>query len=466
MGRRRRGHKPRDDPVQRRLEKERRLAAEERRGTRDSNRDPRSKTYRIPRITVVLTEQQRQWYQAMRCLHCGGTHRVYKCKERGLGKEKASTLLRAARLEFPDGAGAGPSSSGPGSRPGGKRTQDTGEKSGITPEAKRKQAWGGADAMPAPMPTSKPWFKPVQQTEHTLFIMHKDGTPLSEEKFNDIKSMYDKIRLRIGKANLQAKTEQERQFTPRCSRWNWSKEVSRITLKDKESFKWARTTFSEFKTMDLDQWKMSRGKSYCAYLTDRFDPSITGGWDQDDLTVAVWQAKVDLGLAPTDLFQFARAPKVSKGRLIFISVGEKGEQALQAAGYKIELGSAGDVLFTDNERFQRYKKEKKEQEKDILRQQRAAEDEDDEDDMTMTNESVVIVEEKGEKEKPPQQQQQQQAEQTPLVGAQGEVAMEVASDSDDLAGMELFMQEEQKVEQQLREQRALVEAQAKGTGGQ
>ncbi len=100
VGRRRRGHKPRDDPVQRRLEKERRLAAEERRGTRDSNRDPRSKTYRIPRITVVLTEQQRQWYQATRCLHCGGMHRVYNCKERGLGKEKASTLLRRPGWSF------------------------------------------------------------------------------------------------------------------------------------------------------------------------------------------------------------------------------------------------------------------------------------------------------------------------------------------------------------------------------
>ncbi len=453
VARRKKGHKPRD-PIQERVDKERRWAAEER----------RSGTSRIPRITVVLTEQQKWWYKRYKCLNCGEAHKVYHCKERGISKEKISALLRAARKEFPEGpsakttsTGAKGTESGSDTSKGTKRGRDA-ERTGITPEAKkgRPAAWTPKEA---PMPTAKPWFKPVQQTEHTLFIKNKDGTPLSEERFNDIKSRYDKIRIRIGKANM-AKAPENREFTPSCSGWNWSQEVSRITLKNEESFRWAKVVFGEYQLMNLQEWKASRGKLYCAYVTDRFDPSITGGMNTEDLTVAIWQARGDLGLEEQDLFQFVRAPKVARGRLIFISVGEKAEEALRQARFKLEIGSAGDVLFTDNERFQQYKRERREQEQEILRQQHAAdegeeEDEEDGEDTTLTQEkgqdeeeqadqgqdnSVVLIKEhKGEKEKHPQPGQQLQG--------QGAEAME----QDDLEGMRLFLQKAER-EQEEREQ--------------
>ncbi len=375
-----------------------------RRGTRNRER------YRIPRIQILLTGQQKAWYQDGRCLNCGGRHMVHNCRDRKFDKDKAVALLRAARKEFPEGPRPKQGTSGA------KRSAS--ERTGATPEAKKGKAEMGT-AMAAAAATSsaplltrsapvqtKPWFKPVQQTEHTLFIKNKDGSPLTEERFNELKASYDNIRLRIGKANMAARTRDELQFTPRCSGWNWSPEVARITLKDLDSYKWARTTFGELQIMDLAQWKASRGRLYCAYLTDRFDPSVTE-MSEEDLSVAVWQAKADLKLAPEDLFQFVRGPKVARGRLIFISVGEKAEEALRGADFRIELGSAGDVLLTDNEKFLLYKKERKAQEQEFKRQKEAAlaaqeeeEEEEEGDEATLTNEaSVLVLEEKGEKEK-------------------------------------------------------------------
>ncbi len=419
-----------------------------RQGQRTTDRD----RYRIPRIQILLTEQQKLWYQDNLCLNCGGRHMVHNCRDRKFDKEKASALLRAARKAFPDGPTKNKAQGVGAKRP-------TSERTGVTPEAKRGKAatatataTEGASA--APRPTSapiqtKPWFKPMQQTEHTLFIKNKDGSPLSEARFNEIKAVYDKIRLRIGKANMQAKTKEELQFTPRCSGWNWSPEVARITLKDLDSFRWARTTFGEFQLMDLAQWKASRGRLYCAYLTDRFDPSVTE-MGEEDLIVAVWQAKMDLKIAPGDLFQFVRAPRVTRGRLIFISVGEQGEEALRSAGFRIELGSAGDVLLTDNEKFLRYKKEKKAQEQEYRRQKEAADAEEEEveeydqdQEVTLTNEaSVLVLEEKGEKEKNPPAP-------TVAEGDKGKeqkqaVAME---EDDDLDAMEAFLREERLIEE-------------------
>ncbi len=425
------------------------LVERRRRGNR--NREKGTERYRIPRIQILLTAQQKSWYQAGMCLNCGGRHMVHNCRDRKFDKEKASALLRAARKEFPDGAYGVKSGTTGSKRPASERT-------GITPEAKKGKAASGVTAAAAagasaagPFTTAapvqtKPWFKPVQQTEHTLFIKHKDGSPLTEARFNEIKAAYDRIRVAIGKANMAAKTTAEQQFTPRCSGWNWSPEVARITLKDMDSFRWARTTFGEFQLMDLAQWKASRGRLYCAYLTDRFDPSMMG-MSEEDLVVAVWQAKVDLKLSPEDLFQFVRAPRVNRGRLIFISVGEKGEEALQSAGFKIELGSAGDVLLSDNEKFLQYKKEQKAQEQEYRRQKEAIQaaaseqeqDEEVEEDETLTNEaSVLVLEDKGEKEK-------NSTSELPLDAGAGSgrpLCQAEAMEDDDLTALELFMQEE------------------------
>ncbi len=384
---------------------------------------------------------------------------VHNCRDRRFDKEKASALLRAARKAFPDGPTKNKVQGVGAKRPASERT-------GVTPEAKRGKAATATatateGASEAPRPTAapiqtKPWFKPMQQTEHTLFIKNKDGSPLSEARFNEIKAVYDKIRLRIGKANMQAKTREELQFTPRCSGWNWSPEVARITLKDLDSFRWARTTFGEFQLMDLAQWKASRGRLYCAYLTDRFDPSVTE-MGEEDLIVAVWQAKMDLKIAPGDLFQFVRAPRVTRGRLIFISVGEQGEEALRSAGFRIELGSAGDVLLTDNEKFLRYKKEKKAQEQEYRRQKEAADAEEDEEvedydhdqEVTLTNEaSVLVLEEKGEKEKNPSASTAAEAEGDKDKEQKQAVAME---EDDDLDAMEAFLREERLMEEKEKE---------------
>ncbi len=422
--RRRRGHRP--NPVRDRLEKERREAAAERRNARD----PRN-----PRITVLLTEQQRKWYLSNKCLNCGAGHRVYNCQDKRLSMEKSSALLRAARKEFPDGAGstAAPSGGSSTSRStkrsaawaaGQKRTRE--EKTGVTPDAKRA-TWA---RISAPLPNTKPWFKPVQQTEFTLFFRGKDGTPMTEEQFNDVKSAYDKIRIRIGRHNIQAKTAEERQFTPRCSGWNWGQEVARITLKDEQSFRWARQTFrGQYQVMDLNEWQASKGKIFCAYPTDKFDPSITGGWKDEELSIANWQAGVDLGLDAGDLFQFVRAPKVARRRLIFISVGEKAEEAMKQANFKLEIGSAGDVQFTDHELYKSYKREKREQELAIARQQQEQQQDEEEADKTLTQDArvVVIEEEKTEAEN---------------LGGQGEATGDNAEEDtmDKLEGVRDFIQ--------------------------
>ncbi len=422
--RRRRGHKPPNrnrgqsyftSEYKDRLEKERRMAQEERRQAQAPGRTSGSQ--------INLTRQQKDWYRERKCLSCGEDHQLRNCRDSGLTKEKGLALIKAARKEEEETnrlAQRQRSAQTPRSAPtaGTKRSRDS-TRTGTTPEAKRGKP-------SPPMPPERPWVKALQQTDLTLFFKLKNGNPLSEDQFNDLKSKYDRIRIKIGQINMQKKSGETKEFTPRCSGWNWSHDISRVTMKDTTSLNWMQTSLKEsYSIQTLEEWKTSQGKLYAGYVTDKFDPSITAGMDFNELAVVIWQCREDLMLEPEELFKLVKAPKVSQGRIIYIRVGEQAERALEAVKYRLEIGSAGNVLFVDNEKFQEHKRERRAQAERLRKANEQAQDPtlthefgdmnvretkeekeqenkmEEDADKTLTedgNDSVVIIE-KGEKEK-------------------------------------------------------------------
>ncbi len=277
-----------------------------------------------PKIQVILSDQQLEWFRKKNCLNCGAPHIVFSCTKERVSKERARALLNAAQRETgfvpkprPDRQGprlgatapntgrtsapvatatataAAPSdlrSSGE-AMVGAKRTRDPAP-SGTTPAAKR----------------SKPWSKVAKTSHLTLYVREKEGNALTEARYRSLREGFNKVVLQIFRESKGTK------LPPCVNDWSRTNDVVKITMASEGDRNWMKSCLSSYLVQDEQEWKLSRGRVYCGYVTDQHDPDVAA-LPYEDLAdlIQIGRAKVAGLTAPLRL---KAAPRSSRGRIL------------------------------------------------------------------------------------------------------------------------------------------------------
>ncbi len=300
-----------------------------------------------PKLMVTPTEEQREWARRGLCVGCGGQHSVFEpiCKAR-LSVEQAKATLNAIR--FSDGknrrapsatvtsgalgsargdprlqtraAPIVPPVAGADSRAGTKRPRETG--TGVTPEAKKK-----------------PWSVVVGQQDPklTLCVREKDNSPLSLERNSSLKIAVDD--------RLMEDFIMKGRMPPKIGLWSRNNLITKITMRDAEALNWMRGILGKsYQVQTPEEYKISRGRVFIAFLLDKFNPGITR-MDKDRLAKLVELEGAAMGI--DSLFELKLAAKVRDGLALHIVMDEKAEERFKAKDFRMDILSAGGVLFTE-----------------------------------------------------------------------------------------------------------------------
>ncbi len=320
-----------------------------------------------PRMQALLSQQQLAWFEGGRCLNCGGAHIVFACTKERVSKERARALLDAAQKltgfkpkprpekkgprPAPSRGGAAsaaatavasgtgppaPTSAAAGSAGGGtKRARDTAP-SGSTPAAKR----------------SKPWAKVAKTSHLTLYVREKEGNALSESRYRSLREGFNKVVLKIFRDSNGSK------LPPCVNDWSRSNDVVKITMATEGDRDWMKGCLSSYLVQDEQEWKTSKGRVYCGYVTDQHDPEVAALPHEDlaDL-IQIGRAKVS-GL--TAQIRLKAAPRSSRGRILQIVMDEEAEEQFQAvAGCELSVGAAGLIYFQEQGALRQEKRMRK-----------------------------------------------------------------------------------------------------------
>ncbi len=307
---------------------------------------------------VVLTQEQLLWFEKKRCLNCGGRHIVFSCTRRRVSKEEARAMLDAAqqvtgfrpkpRPERQDrrtpapaattsAAAAATTSAATSTGAGNKRARDP-VPTGATPAAKR----------------SKPWNKVVKTSHLTLYVREKDGNALTEARYRSLREGFNKVILKIFRESKGSK------LPPCVNDWGRTNDVVKITMATEGDRDWMRNCLSSYLVQDEQEWKLSRGRVYCGFLTDQHDPEVATLPHEDlaDL-IQIGRAKVK-GL--TAQLRLKAAPRTSRGRILQLVMDEEAEEQFHSeAGCELSVGAAGLVFFQEQGALRQEKKERKRQ---------------------------------------------------------------------------------------------------------
>ncbi len=295
---------------------------------------------------AALSDRQWFWFKQKLCLHCGMGHQVKNCPD--LTKDESYALLRAAldcpvdmrpyaqgrrgpRPQGQGGAGAGPSTSSserappppPPKQPEAtKRSRDNTEasSSGLTPEAKRAKQ-----------------FSEALKSGFTLHVREKDGSALSEGRYNSLKTSF---------AYFVEDMMTKNKDPPICAgRWAFSRSVVRIPMAGETDTLWMRCFLEKTYLVQTEQeFNRSKGKVYVAYLRDRTEAELTG-MRPDKLATFIGFYRKRMGIE--GLFDLKMAAKTPKGKAVHLVMDEKAEETFVKAGCKIPFAGAGWIIFED-----------------------------------------------------------------------------------------------------------------------
>ncbi len=301
-------------------------------------------------MVAALTPRQWEWYKHRLCLACGQDHQVKDCRK--VTREEGFALVRATRdcpqdmrpLPLPRDQGRGrrdrgarPVAAAPASTPAGastgaaatpsraaasKRPRDSGAglSSGLTPEAKKAKQ-----------------FSEAAKEGLTLYVREKDGSALTEERYNSLKTSFAYY-----VEDLMANNKDP----PICGgRWTYSRSVVKIPMMGEMDLLFMRCFLDKsYLVQNGEDYNKSRGQVFVAFLRDRLEPELTGMRPEKLASFVKYykrSAKID------GLFELKMAFKTPRGKAVHLVMDDKAAETFVGAGQQIPFAGSGYIQFEE-----------------------------------------------------------------------------------------------------------------------
>ncbi len=309
-----------------------------------------------PSVVAALTPRQWEWYKQRLCLACGQDHQVKDC--RMVTRQQGFALVRATRdcpqdmrpLPLPNrdqargrrdrrdqGDRASTAAEAPAAVPTAaaaaatpartaatKRPRETGggagPSSGLTPEAKKAKQ-----------------FSEAAKEGLTLYVREKDGSALTEERYNSLKTSF---------AYYVEDMMANNKDPPICGgRWTHSRSVVKIPMMGEIDLLFMRCFLDKsYLVQSGEEYNKSKGQVFVAFLRDRLEPELTGMRPEKLASFIKYykrSAKID------GLFELKMAFKTPRGKAVHLVMDDKAAEAFIAAGQQIPFAGAGYIHFEE-----------------------------------------------------------------------------------------------------------------------